>query len=163
MEAPLVSGVACSRQEAWITVAEMPDTPFSASRVFGTLARAHIEVDMITQTPNANQRTDFSFSVSRTDVSMALSVLTRAIPELATEAINVCNDVAKVSVIGVALRSHPELVMKLFDALASEQIRLLAITTSESRISVLVPEAETERSVRTLHRAFGLSAAALAD
>lgn len=163
MEAPLVSGVACSRQEAWITVAHMPDTPFSASRVFGTLARAHIEVDMITQTPNAHQRTDFSFSVSRTDVTQAISVLAGALPELPAEAISVNNDVAKVSVIGVALRSHPELVMKLFDALAAEQIRLLAITTSESRISVLVPDTETERSVRTLHRAFGLSVAVKAE
>lgn len=157
MEAPVVSGIASSRQEALIAVTQMPDTPFSASRVFGTLARAHIEVDMITQTPTESQRTDFSFTVARTDVASAMSALAAALPELPPHSFSVSTDVAKVSVIGVALRSHPELAMKLFDALAEKQIRLLAITTSESRISVLVPESALEQSARTLHDAFGLS------
>lgn len=156
MEAPVVSGIACSKQEALICLSALPDTPQTPSSIFGELSRAHIEVDMITQTPNANQRTDFSFTVSRTETLATKNLLEANALIKSIDQIAVRQDVAKVSVIGVALRSHPELASTLFDTLAASDIKLLAITTSESRLSVLVLEQDMERVTRTLHAAFEL-------
>lgn len=156
MEAPVVSGIACSKQEALICLSGLPDTPQTPSSIFGELSRAHIEVDMITQTPNANQRTDFSFTVSRTEILPTKTLLAENALITSDTQIAVRQDVAKVSVIGVALRSHPELASTLFDTLAASDIKLLAITTSESRLSVLVQEQDMERVTRALHAAFNL-------
>lgn len=156
MEAPLVSGIAFSRQEAQLTITDVPDEPGTAARLFGALAAAHIESDMITQTPRAGQRTDFSFTVARADGPAARELLLGQCSFLHAERISLSSHVAKVSVVGVAMRTHPELATRLFEALARERINLMAITSSESKISVLIEERYLELAVRTLHTAFGL-------
>ncbi len=161
MEAPLVSGIAFSRQEAQLTITDVPDEPGTAARLFGALAAAHIESDMITQTPRAGQRTDFSFTVARAEATAARELLIRQCQFLRAEAVTVSSHVAKVSVVGVAMRTHPELATRLFEALAAERINLMAITSSESKLSVLIEERYLELAVRTLHSAFGLDQAPL--
>ena len=161
MEAPLVSGIAFSRQEAQLTITDVPDEPGTAARLFGALAAAHIESDMITQTPRAGQRTDFSFTVARAEAMAARELLIRQCQFLRAEAVTVSSHVAKVSVVGVAMRTHPELATRLFEALAAERINLMAITSSESKLSVLIEERYLELAVRTLHSAFGLDQAPL--
>ena len=160
MEAPLVSGIAFSRQEAQLTITDVPDEPGTAARLFGALAAAHIESDMITQTPRAGRRTDFSFTVARGEAAAARELLLKQCEFLRAEAIAVSSHVAKVSVVGVAMRTHPELATRLFEALAAERINLMAITSSESKISVLIEERYLELAVRTLHTAFELDQAA---
>lgn len=159
MEAPLVSGIAFSRQEAQLTITDVPDEPGVAARLFGALAAAHIESDMITQTPRPGRRTDFSFTVARAEAAPARELLLAQCAFLQPEAIALSSHVAKVSVVGVAMRTHPELATRLFEALAAERINLMAITSSESKLSVLIEERYLELAVRTLHTAFGLDQA----
>ncbi len=161
MEAPLVSGIAFSRQEAQLTITNVPDEPGTAARLFGVLAAAHIESDMITQTPRADRRTDFSFTVARPEATTASELLLAQCTFLQPERISVSTHVAKVSVVGVAMRTHPELATRLFEALAAERINLMAITSSESKLSVLIEERYLELAVRTLHTAFGLDLTAV--
>ena len=161
MEAPLVSGIAFSRQEAQLTITDVPDEPGTAARLFGALAAAHIESDMITQTPRAGRRTDFSFTVARGEAMAARDLLLGQCEFLRADAVSVSSHVAKVSVVGVAMRTHPELATRLFEALAAERINLMAITSSESKLSVLIEERYLELAVRTLHSAFGLDQAPL--
>ncbi|MFN4290698.1 MAG: aspartate kinase [Permianibacter sp.] len=163
MEAPLVSGIAFSRQEAQLTITDVPDEPGTAARLFGALAGAHIESDMITQTPRPGRRTDFSFTVARGEAAAARELLLKQCEFLRPEAIAVSSHVAKVSVVGVAMRTHPELATRLFEALAGERINLMAITSSESKISVLIEERYLELAVRTLHTAFALDQTAAAE
>ncbi|HEX4911677.1 MAG TPA: aspartate kinase, partial [Permianibacter sp.] len=163
MEAPLVSGIAFSRQEAQLTITDVPDEPGTAARLFGALAGAHIESDMITQTPRAGRRTDFSFTVARAEAAAARALLLKQCEFLRAEAIALSSHVAKVSVVGVAMRTHPELATRLFEALAAERINLMAITSSESKISVLIEERYLELAVRTLHTAFELDQIAAAE
>ncbi|NQD38197.1 aspartate kinase [Permianibacter sp. IMCC34836] len=161
MEAPLVSGIAFSRQEAQLTITNVPDEPGTAARLFGVLAAAHIESDMITQTPRADRRTDFSFTVARNEAGAARDLLLNRCSFLTGDAITLSSHVAKVSVVGVAMRTHPELATRLFEALAAERINLMAITSSESKVSVLIEERYLELAVRTLHTAFGLDQGAV--
>ena len=163
MEAPLVSGIAFSRQEAQLTITDVPDEPGTAARLFGALAGAHIESDMITQTPRAGRRTDFSFTVARGEAAAARELLLQQCEFLRAEAIALSSHVAKVSVVGVAMRTHPELATRLFEALAAERINLMAITSSESKISVLIEERYLELAVRTLHTAFELDQTTAAE
>ena len=163
MEAPLVSGIAFSRQEAQLTITDVPDEPGTAARLFGALAGAHIESDMITQTPRAGRRTDFSFTVARGEAAAARELLLQQCEFLRAEAIALSSHVAKVSVVGVAMRTHPELATRLFEALAAERINLMAITSSESKISVLIEERYLELAVRTLHTAFELDQTSAAE
>ncbi len=156
MEQPIVSGLAHTRDEAKLTMLGVPDIPGIASRILGPVGRANIEVDMILQNIGADGLTDFTFTVNRADFDQALSLL-EPIRE-ATGAREVVSDdsIAKVSVVGVGMRSHAGVATKMFDALAAENINIQMISTSEIKISVVIAERYLELAVRAIHSAFGL-------
>ena len=156
MEQPIVSGLAHTRDEAKLTMLGVPDIPGIASRILGPVGAANIEVDMILQNIGADGLTDFTFTVNRADFDQALSLL-EPIRE-ATGAREVVSDdsIAKVSVVGVGMRSHAGVATKMFDALAAENINIQMISTSEIKISVVIAERYLELAVRAIHSAFGL-------
>ncbi len=156
MEQPIVSGLAHTRDEAKLTMLGVPDIPGIASRILGPVAGANIEVDMIVQNIGADGLTDFTFTVNRSDFEEALALL-EPIRE-ATGAREVVSDdsIAKVSVVGVGMRSHAGVATQMFDALAAENINIQMISTSEIKISVVIAERYLELAVRAIHSAFGL-------
>jgi aspartate kinase len=160
MEQPIVSGIAHSRDEAKITIAGVPDVPGVASRILGPIGRAPIEVDMIVQNTGADGLTDFTFTVKRDDYERALELLGPVKAELGARAVSGDNRIVKVSVVGVGMRSHAGVAMRVFDALAAENINIQMISTSEIKISVVVAERYLELAVRALHDAFELGKAA---
>ncbi|GAA0791681.1 aspartate kinase [Marinobacterium sediminicola] len=158
VEKPVISGIAFNRDEAKLTVVGVPDIPGVASRILGPISRANIEVDMIVQNIAADQTTDFTFTVHRNDYDKAEQVLQQVVKELgAREAIG-NNKIAKVSIVGVGMRSHAGVASKMFDALAAENINIQMISTSEIKVSVVIAEKYLELAVRALHSAFDLDA-----
>ncbi len=156
MEQPIVSGIAYSRDEAKITMAGVPDVPGVASRILGPIGRAPIEVDMIVQNTGADGLTDFTFTVKRDDYERALELLGAVQTELGARDLSGDNRIAKVSVVGVGMRSHAGVATRLFDALAAENINIQMISTSEIKISIVVAEKYLELAVRCIHDAFEL-------
>ncbi|GAA0695513.1 aspartate kinase [Marinobacterium maritimum] len=158
VEKPVISGIAFNRDEAKLTVVGVPDIPGVASRILGPISRANIEVDMIVQNIAADQTTDFTFTVHRNDYDKAEQVLQQVVKELgAREAVG-NNRIAKVSIVGVGMRSHAGVASKMFDALAAENINIQMISTSEIKVSVVIAEKYLELAVRALHSAFDLDA-----
>ena len=156
MEEPLISGVTINKNEAKLTMLGVPDRPGIASRILGPVADANIEVDMIVQNVGADQTTDFTFTVSRSDYDQALEILKTVAREMNARAVEGDNKIAKLSVVGVGMRSHAGIASKMFKALAAENINIRMISTSEIKISVVVDEKYIELGARTLHTAFGL-------
>ncbi|MEZ5444528.1 MAG: aspartate kinase [Gammaproteobacteria bacterium] len=156
MEEPLISGVTINKNEAKLTMLGVPDKPGIASRILGPVADANIEVDMIVQNVGADQTTDFTFTVSRSDYDQALEILKTVAREMNARAVEGDNKIAKLSVVGVGMRSHAGIASKMFKALAAENINIRMISTSEIKISVVVDEKYIELGARTLHTAFGL-------
>ncbi len=159
MERVLVSGIAFSRDEAKITLPHVPDVPGIAFKILGSIADANIEVDMIVQNVSKRGMTDFSFTVNRNDLDKALKVIdTEVRPYLSEDADSVISDssIAKISCVGIGMRSHAGVASKMFKVLAEENINIQMITTSEIRVSVVVDEKYMELAVRALHKAFGL-------
>jgi len=159
LEQQVVSGIAYAKDEAKVTMLKVDDKPGVAARIFGPLADAGINVDMIVQniTPDGNH-TDMTFTVQASELPRALEVLRGVKSELGYFDVRSSADVAKVSVIGVGMRSHAGVAAKMFKALAEKGINILAITTSEIKISVLIDAAYAELAVRTLHTLYGLDA-----
>ncbi len=158
VEKPVISGIAFNRDEAKLTIVGVPDIPGVASRILGPISRANIEVDMIVQNIAADQTTDFTFTVHRNDYDKAEQVLQQVVKELgAREAVG-NNRIAKVSIVGVGMRSHAGVASKMFDALAAENINIQMISTSEIKVSVVIAEKYLELAVRALHSAFDLDA-----
>ena len=160
MEKPVVSGVTYARNEAKITMSGVADVPGVAAQIIGPVGGAEIEVDMIVQNTAADGLTDFTFTVGRKDYEAALELLEPVRANLGARALSGDNRIAKVSVVGVGMRSHAGVAARLFDCLAAENINIQMISTSEIKISVVVAERYLELAVRTLHSAFGLSEAA---
>jgi aspartate kinase len=159
VEKELVSGIAYSRDEAKITVIKVPDRPGIAASVFGPLADANVNVDMIVQNVSEDGRfTDLTFTVSRADFDRAIQLLTEKKGELGYERLMTDNNVVKVSVIGMGMRSHAGVAQKMFSTLAEKGINIQVISTSEIKVSVLLAEDYTELAVRALHSAYGLDA-----
>ena len=156
MEQPIVSGIAHAQDEAKITMSGVPDVPGVASKILGPVGRAPIEVDMIVQNTGADGLTDFTFTVKRGDYSRALELLQPVCEELGARSISGDHEIAKVSVVGVGMRSHAGVAMRVFDSLAAENINIQMISTSEIKISVVVAERYMELAVRALHAAFEL-------
>ena len=156
MEQPIVSGIAHAQDEAKITMSGVPDVPGVASKILGPVGRAPIEVDMIVQNTGADGLTDFTFTVKRSDYSRALEMLQPVCEELGARSISGDDEIAKVSVVGVGMRSHAGVAMRVFDTLAAENINIQMISTSEIKISVVVAERYMELAVRALHAAFEL-------
>jgi len=157
VEHELVSGIAYSRDEAKITLAQVADRPGVAARIFGPLADASVNVDMIVQNVSDNGKaTDLTFTVTRSDLERAVDILKQNKEDLGYQALNWDSDVVKVSVIGVGMRSHAGVAQRMFKSLADEGINIQVISTSEIKVSVLIAEEFTERAVRALHTVYGL-------
>jgi aspartate kinase len=159
VEQELVSGIAYSRDEAKITLTHVPDRPGVAAAIFGPLADAHINVDMIVQNVSGGGNfTDLTFTVAKADLERAIRVLNERHAELRFDALQPDSAVVKVSVIGVGMRSHVGIAQRMFSTLAEKGINIQVISTSEIKISVLIAEEYTELAVRSLHTAYGLDA-----
>jgi aspartate kinase len=160
VEKQVVSGIAYSRDEAKITLVKVADRPGVAASIFGPLADAAINVDMIVQNVSEDGRTtDLTFTVGKADLERAVKVLEGKQKELGFARIKPDPNVVKVSVIGVGMRSHAGVAQKMFQTLADKGINILVISTSEIKVSVLIAEEYTELALRALHTAYGLDAA----
>jgi aspartate kinase len=157
MEQALISGIAFSRDEAKLTVLGVPDKPGIAYKILEPISEANIEVDMIIQNIGGDGKsTDFTFTVHRNDFKKALSILQDTAQALGAKEVRGDESIAKISLVGVGMRSHAGIASKMFGALAQEGINLLMISTSEIKISVVVDEKYLELGVRVLHNAFEL-------
>ena len=158
VEQEIVAGIAYSRDEAKVTVRRVPDRPGVAAAIFVPLAEAHINVDMIVQNVSADGTTDMTFTVGKTDLPRATAVLEQARQEIGYAEISTDPNVAKISVVGVGMRSHAGVAGTMFRTLAARGINILVISTSEIKVSVLVAAEYTELAVRALHTAYELDA-----
>lgn len=159
MEKPVITGIAFSREEAKITVVGAPDVPGVAYKILGPIANANIDVDMIVQNVGHAGATDFSFTVPRADVEKAVKVLEANRENYGGGEIETDSQMAKVSVVGVGMRSHPGVASKVFSTLAEEGINIQMISTSEIKLAVVIEEKYLELAARVLHKAFGLDKA----
>ena len=159
MERNLIAGIAADRNEARITLTGVPDKPGTVAQVIGPVAEAGIQVDMIVHaaTPDTGA-SDLTFTVPRASLSQAMAVIEQRKNDIGYAALIHDAAVAKVSIVGVGIRSNPQLAAKMFEVLAEREINLLAVSSSEIKVSALIAEAELELAVRVLHTAFGLDA-----
>ncbi|MCK7543333.1 aspartate kinase [Marinobacter bryozoorum] len=156
MEQPVVSGIAFNRDEAKLTIAGVPDTPGVALRILKPVSEANIEVDMIVQNVGADNQTDFTFTVHRNDLRRTRAILDQLANELGAREVNGDDAIAKVSIVGVGMRSHAGVATRMFEALSNEGINIRMISTSEIKVSVVIDEKYLELAVRALHSAFDL-------
>ena len=156
MESPIISGIAFTKDEAKLTILGVEDVPGIASSILGPISRANIEVDMILQNISADMSTDFTFTVARSDYPKALEILSEISNELSAREIKGDDKIAKVSLVGVGMRSHAGVASKMFEVLANEGINIQMISTSEIKISVVIHEKYLELAVRALHSVFEL-------
>lgn len=156
MEQPLISGIAHNKDEAKLTLVGIPDKPGIAYHILGPIADANIEVDMILQNVGAHETTDFTFTVHRNDYALALNILKKTSTELQAKDLRGDQKIAKISIVGVGMRSHAGIASKMFSALATNHINIQMISTSEIKISVVVDEKYLELAVRILHATFNL-------
>ncbi len=159
MEQPVISGIAFNRDEAKITVLGVPDKPGIAYQILGPIAEANVDVDMIIQNTGADGTTDFTFTVHKNEMNKALNILRDKVQaHIGAREINGDDKIAKVSIVGVGMRSHVGIASKMFRILAEEGINIQMISTSEIKIAVVVDEKYLELAVRVLHKAFELDA-----
>jgi len=156
METPTIAGVAFNRDEAKLTILGVPDMPGVAHHILGPIGEANIEVDVIVQNVADDKTTDFTFTVGRGDLDRAEEVLNKVAGEINATEVRSDNKIAKVSVVGVGMRSHAGVASQMFAALAEVGINIQMITTSEIKISVIIEEKFLELAVRALHSSFGL-------
>ena len=156
MEGVMVSGVTGDRNQAKITIVGVPDRPGIAARVFGAVANANIVVDMIIQNVSQAAMTDISFTVPKPDLRSAVDLVQRLSQEIGARSVAVTESIAKVSLIGVGMRSHSGVAAKMFEVLSREGVNIMMISTSEIKISCVIEEKYLELAMRTLHTAFGL-------
>ncbi|WP_249976512.1 aspartate kinase [Vreelandella olivaria] len=161
MEEPLISGIAFTKNEAKLTLLNTPDVPGVASRILGPIADANIEVDMIVQNvAPAGDYTDFTFTVAKGDYKATKKLLEESvIPDLGGGELRGDDNIAKVSLVGVGMRSHAGVASKMFRVLADENVNIRMVSTSEIKISVVIDEKHMELAVNALHKAFGLDKA----
>ena len=160
MEAAVVSGIAFSRDEAKITLLAVPDTPGIAYSILGPVAAANIDVDMILQNQSVAGTTDFSFTVTRNEFQRTVDVLQReVVPAVKARELVTDEKVAKVSIVGIGMRSHVGVASLMFETLAKHNINIQMISTSEIKTSVIIDDKYMELAVRALHKAFGLDQA----
>jgi len=157
VEGAVISGIACNRNEAKLTVLGVPDQPGVAHKILGPISEANIEVDMIIQNVTADKATtDFTFTVHRNDYERALEILDATARSLSAQEVSGDDRIAKISLVGVGMRSHAGIASRMFAALAQEGINIQMISTSEIKISVVVDGKYSELGVRALHQAFEL-------
>ncbi len=156
MEQPIISGIAFTRDEAKLTVLGVNDVPGIAWRILGPISEANIEVDMIVQNVAADMSTDFTFTVRRDDYDQAMKILQAVAEDIEAREVSGDNRIAKLSMVGVGMRSHAGVASRMFEVLGNESINIQMISTSEIKISVVIQEKYLELAVRTLHSAFEL-------
>ncbi len=159
MEQVLVSGVTGDRNQAKVTVVGVPDQPGIAAKLFGQIAHASINVDMIIQNVSQDSLTDISFTVPRADLTRSMSLVQDVAKSINARSVEVNETIAKVSMVGVGMRSHSGVAAQMFQVLSREGINIMMISTSEIKISCVVEEKYMELAMRTLHQEFGLDAA----
>ncbi|SNB45155.1 aspartate kinase [Geobacter sp. DSM 9736] len=160
MEAVLVSGIAYDKNEAKIAVMRVPDKPGIAAKILSPLSEANISVDMIVQNVSEDSFTDFTFTVTKADFKKALAITKESAKEVEAKDVMTDENISKISIVGVGMRSHAGVATKMFETLAKEGINIQMISTSEIKVSVVVDAKYTELAVRVLHDAFGLAGAA---
>lgn len=158
METPTIAGIAFNRDEAKLTILGVPDMPGVAFKILGPIGHANIEVDVIVQNVAEDNSTDFTFTVSRSELARGEEILKRTAEELGAREVRSDSRIAKISVVGVGMRSHAGVASQMFEALADVGINIQMITTSEIKISVIIEEKFLELAVRALHSSFGLDA-----
>jgi aspartate kinase len=156
MERVMVSGIAYRKNEARVTIKKVPDRPGTASRIFEPVLKAGIVVDMIVQNMSEDGFTDMTFTVPRADFYKTMKLVSDVAQEIEAEKVLGDENIAKVSIIGVGMRSHAGVAQKMFEVLAKENINIIMISTSEIKVSCVIEEKYTELAVRALHEAFGL-------
>jgi aspartate kinase len=156
MEQASISGIAFNRDEAKITILGVPDRPGIAYQILGPVGDANIDVDMIVQNVSHDGMTDFSFTVHRNDLQKTLKILEPVVKHIKARGVESGDKIAKVSVVGVGMRSHAGIASSAFRTLAEEGINIEMISTSEIKISIVINEKQMELAVRALHKAFGL-------
>ena len=157
MEQPIISGIAFTRDEAKLTILGVKDVPGVASAILGPVSDAGIEVDMIVQNVAADMSTDFTFTVRREDYDQAMEILQKVAKTIDAREVTGDNKIAKLSMVGVGMRSHAGVASKMFRVLADESINIQMISTSEIKISVVIAEKYLELAARALHSAFDLA------
>ena len=157
MEQPIISGIAFTGDEAKLTVLGVKDVPGIASRILGPISDANIEVDMIVQKVADDTSTDFTFTVGRKDYDETMQILKKVSDDIGAREVSGNNKIAKLSMVGVGMRSHAGVASKMFQVLADESINILMISTSEIKISVVISEKYLELAARALHSAFDLA------
>lgn len=156
MERVTVSGVTGDRNQAKITIVGVPDRPGIAARIFGPVAEANILVDMIIQNVGQGSLTDISFTVPRAELRKAVDLVQRVVKEIEAKSMTVTESIAKVSLVGVGMRTHSGVAAKMFEVLSREGVNIQMISTSEIKISCVIDEKYVELAIRSLHAAFGL-------
>jgi aspartate kinase len=156
MEKVLVSGVAYNKNEARVTIKRVPDRPGIAAKIFDPIFKAGIVVDMIVQNTSQDGITDLTFTVPKPDFYRTMKLVGDVANEIGAEKVIGDEDIAKVSIIGVGMRNHAGVALKMFETLARENINIIMISTSEIKVSCVIEEKYTELAVRVLHGAFGL-------
>ncbi len=156
MEQPLIAGIAYNRNEAKLTIRGVPDQPGVASTIFGQISDAHVNVDMIIQNVAQDGTTDLTFTVNRSEYTNARSILEKISTQLKAREVVGDDQLAKISIVGVGMRSHAGIASTMFEAMATEGINIELISTSEIKISIGVADRYVELAVRALHKAFGL-------
>ncbi|MCB1692709.1 MAG: aspartate kinase [Pseudomonadales bacterium] len=157
VEQPIISGIAFTRDEAKLTVRGVKDVPGIASKIVGPISDSNIEVDMIVQNVAADKSTDFTFTVQRSDYDQAMSILKKVAQDIDARDVTGDNKIAKLSIVGVGMRSHAGVASKMFRILSEESINIQMISTSEIKISVVIDEKYLELAARALHSAFDLA------
>jgi aspartate kinase len=160
MEKVVVSGVAYDKNQVKVTVQGVPDKPGVAARIFSTIADNNVVVDMIIQNIGEGGLTDMSFTVPKTDSKKIMEVMKKVVAEIGAKNVNLKDDIAKISIVGVGMRSHSGVAAQMFSSLAKEGINIMMISTSEIKISCVIEAKYTELAVRVLHDTFGLEKAA---
>ena len=154
MDSVLLTGVVCDKDEAKITIQRVPDRPGLAAQIFSPISKANIVVDMIIQNASEDGTTDLTFTVPKADYKNAISLVEKALPDIQARGIVADTRIAKVSIVGVGMRTHAGVAAKMFQVLSREGINIVMISTSEIKISVIIDEKYTELAVRVLHDEF---------
>jgi len=156
MEELLVSGITLNKNEAKVTVCDVPDKPGSAARIFGEIAKHNINIDMIIQNVSRTGATDVSFTVVSGELAKTLKVMRKLVRSIGAKGVTFDRGIAKISVVGIGMRSHSGVAAEMFKALALKKINIEMISTSEIKISCVIRKKKGEEAVRILHKAFKL-------
>ena len=158
MEGVLISGVALDSDEAKVTIDDVPDRPGVAARIFRAIAAEGINVDMIVQNVSHEAKTDMSFTAPRADLSRLEGALSALTTEVGAAGFTIDDDIAKISLVGAGMKSHPGVAADMFDVLADEGINIEMISTSPIRVSCVIRRSDGDRAVAAIHARFGLDA-----